>query len=116
MVPSVYFFYPETAYRSLEEMDSIFHKLQPGWAGVLGAVRQAEVEPRRYGKHGEVLIDYSDTEEARAHGRGRTAEAGADRGAADDKASASHSNGSGDDVRKAPSGDGVRVQHDEEKR
>lgn len=115
MVPSVYFFYPETAYRSLEEMDSIFHKLQPGWAGVFGAVHQAEVEPRRYGKNGEVLIDYSDTEEARAHGHGKTTEA--DRGVeADEKASASHSNGSGDDVRKGPSGDGVRVQHDEEKR
>lgn len=26
IVPCVYFFYPETAYRSLEEMDEIFHK------------------------------------------------------------------------------------------
>ncbi len=26
MVPFVYFFYPETAYRSLEEMDAIFHR------------------------------------------------------------------------------------------
>lgn len=107
MVPSVYFFYPETAYRSLEEMDSIFHKLQPGWAGVLGAVRQAEVEPRRYGKHGEVLIDYSDTEEGRVHGHGQG------RGADYEKASASHSNASGNDVGKGSSGDGVLVSHDE---
>ncbi|KAF3763371.1 general substrate transporter [Cryphonectria parasitica EP155] len=47
MVPSVYFFYPETACRSLEEMDGIFHKLKPGWKGVVGAVHQARVEPRR---------------------------------------------------------------------
>lgn len=26
MIPCVYFFYPETAYRSLEEMDEIFHR------------------------------------------------------------------------------------------
>lgn len=68
MVPSVYFFYPETAYRSLEEMDGIFHKLAPGWKGVLDVVRQAEREPRRYGKNGELLVAYADTEEGRAHG------------------------------------------------
>lgn len=110
MVPSVYFFYPETAYRSLEEMDSIFHKLQPGWAGVFGAVRQADVEPRRYGKHGEVLIDYSDTEEGRIHGHGQG------RGANDEKASASHSDGGGEEGPKGPSGDGVLVSHDEGQR
>jgi hypothetical protein len=27
IVPCVYFCYPETAYRSLEEMDNIFHKV-----------------------------------------------------------------------------------------
>jgi MFS family permease len=65
MVPCVYFFYPETAYRSLEEMDSIFHKVDPGWKGVFTVVRQARVEPRWYGKHGELLVDYEQTEEHR---------------------------------------------------
>ncbi|KAL8389061.1 hypothetical protein RB595_008818 [Gaeumannomyces hyphopodioides] len=55
MVPCVYLFFPETAYRSLEEMDSIFHKVK-GARGVFDVVRQAEIEPRRYGKNGELLV------------------------------------------------------------
>ena len=55
MVPCVYFCFPETAYRSLEEMDSIFQKVK-GLKGVLTIVHQAEIEPRRYGKNGELLI------------------------------------------------------------
>ncbi|CAL5874528.1 uncharacterized protein PFLUO_LOCUS8824 [Penicillium psychrofluorescens] len=57
--PVVYFFYPETAYRSLEEMDSIFHKT----TSVFNVVSVARNEPHRYGKHGELLINYEDTEE-----------------------------------------------------
>ncbi len=55
----VYYFYPETAYRSLEEMDSIFRKT----TGIFSVVRTAKEEPHRYGKHGEILIDYEATEE-----------------------------------------------------
>ncbi|KHN97718.1 Sugar transporter family protein [Metarhizium album ARSEF 1941] len=62
MVPSVYFFFPETAYRSLEEMDTIFQKVK-GWRGAFTVVHQAEVEPRRYGKHGELLINVDETGE-----------------------------------------------------
>lgn len=58
--PVVYFFYPETAYRSLEEMDSIFIKTK----SIFGAVRAAKEEPRRYGKNGEVLINYEETQMA----------------------------------------------------
>lgn len=66
IVPVVYFFYPETAYRSLEEIDTIFCKTK-GWFDV---VATAKNEPLRYGKHGELLIDYEQTEEhaARSHG------------------------------------------------
>lgn len=103
MVPSVYFFYPETAYRSLEEMDSIFHKVT-GWKGVFTVVHQAKVEPRRYGKNGELLVDYSDTEEGRAHGHGLHRNS-------DDKGVASH----GDNTSSSQGGAGVLVQHDEEK-
>lgn len=60
IVPVVYFFYPETAYRSLEEMDTIFHKTTSIW----NCVSVARNEPRRYGKNGEVLIDYQETDEA----------------------------------------------------
>jgi len=59
IVPVVYFFYPETAYRSLEEMDSIFRKTK-GWFSV---VSTASHEPRRYGVHGELLINYEETDE-----------------------------------------------------
>jgi hypothetical protein len=55
----VYFFYPETAYRSLEEMDSIFRKTK----SIFGVVATAKREPHRYGKNGEILIDYEATEE-----------------------------------------------------
>lgn len=67
MVPCVYFFYPETAYRSLEEMDNIFHKVSDGWKGVFTVVRQAKTEPRWYGKNGELLMDYEKTEEHQRH-------------------------------------------------
>jgi hypothetical protein len=59
----VYFFYPEIAYRSLEEIDIIFRKTQRGWRGWFGVVKTAKNEPLRYGKHGELLIDYEATEE-----------------------------------------------------
>ncbi|KAI9806713.1 MAG: hypothetical protein M1825_006170 [Sarcosagium campestre] len=57
--PVVWFFYPETAYRSLEEMDAIFRK-STGW---LNVVKVAREEPKRYGKKGELLINYEETEE-----------------------------------------------------
>lgn len=104
MVPSVYFFYPETAYRSLEEMDSIFHKVK-GWKGVFTVVHQAKVEPRRYGKNGELLVDYSDTEEGRAHGHGQHRRSDEEKGVS----------GAGDGGSSSHGGAGVLVQHDEEK-
>jgi hypothetical protein len=66
IVPVVYFFYPETAYRSLEEMDAIFHKVK-GASGWFSVVKVAKDEPRRYGKNGELLINYDDTEEKSRH-------------------------------------------------
>jgi hypothetical protein len=59
IVPVVYFFYPETAYRSLEEMDTIFRKTK----NIFTVVWTAKHEPHRYGKTGEILIDYEDTGE-----------------------------------------------------
>lgn len=89
MVPCVYFFYvrlpllhlpqipsctnpanhhipsqPETAGRSLEEMDEIFHRVH-GFKGAFTVVKVAREMPRRYGKHGELLISYDETEEAK---------------------------------------------------
>ncbi|KIN05604.1 hypothetical protein OIDMADRAFT_141328 [Oidiodendron maius Zn] len=61
----VYLCYPETAYRSLEEVDTIFRKTK-GWFDV---VRIARDEPLRYGKNGERLV-YEQTEENAARSQG----------------------------------------------
>jgi len=60
MVPSVYFFFPETAYRSLEELDEIFHKT----TNPFDVVKIAHDMPHRYDKRGNLLISYEETEEA----------------------------------------------------
>lgn len=65
------FFYPETAYRSLEEMDSIFAKTK----SIFSVVRVAKEEPRRFGKNGETLIGYEETDMARRRSSGATATA-----------------------------------------
>lgn len=63
IVPCVYFCYPETAYRSLEEMDEIFWKS----SSIFDVVNNARpsVTPNRYDKNGHLLINYLDTEEHR---------------------------------------------------
>ena len=68
MVPSTYFFFPETAGRSLEEMDEIFHKC----TNPFNVVSVARNMPHRYGKKGELLIDYDQTEEAQEAQRRRS--------------------------------------------
>ena len=73
IIPVVYFFYPETAYRSLEEIDTIFRKTK-GW---LDAVATARNEPLRYGKNGELLIDYEQTEEHAVRSHSMASGAGA---------------------------------------
>merc|ERR1712000_387773 len=55
------FIFPETAYRSLEEMDNIFMKTK----SILTTVKQARDEPRRFDKNGELLIKYEETDEHR---------------------------------------------------
>lgn len=52
-VPIIYFFYPETAYRSLEEMDVIFAKSKT----VLDVVHLAKKEPRHFDKRGRMIQD-----------------------------------------------------------
>ena len=56
-MPVVYFLYPETAYRSLEEMDNIFRKTT-GWFDV---VKSAKEEPHWHDKNGEPILNYEDT-------------------------------------------------------
>ncbi|KXS94889.1 hypothetical protein AC578_1675 [Pseudocercospora eumusae] len=89
MVPCVYFFFPETAYRSLEEMDEIFHKIH-GFKGVFDVVRVAKKQPHRFGKNGELLIEYGETEEAQEIERRRSSVIS---GGHAEKATRSHMNG-----------------------
>ena len=65
-IPIVYFFYPETTYRFLGEVDTIFCRTK-GW---LDVVRVAQDEPRRCGKKGELIINYEQTEERAARSQG----------------------------------------------
>lgn len=62
IVPCVWFFFPETAYRSLEEMDVIFQKVS-GWSAAFDVVKQAKIEPHRHGKNGELLIAIDEIDE-----------------------------------------------------
>ncbi|KAI4182795.1 MAG: hypothetical protein LQ348_004803 [Seirophora lacunosa] len=72
LFPAVWFFYPETAYRSLEEMDSIFRKCN----SIFTIVKIAKAEPQRYGKNGELLIRYEETEEHRQRQASRVSHTG----------------------------------------
>ena len=52
--PVVYFFFPETRYRSLEEMDNIFKKS----TSIFDAAPISLKEPFRYDKHGKLKPEY----------------------------------------------------------
>ncbi|KAH8426381.1 sugar porter family MFS transporter [Aspergillus melleus] len=54
MFPFVYFFFPETRYRSLEEMDNIFKKS----TSIFDAAPISIKEPFRYDKHGQLKPEY----------------------------------------------------------
>jgi len=59
IVPVVYFFFPETTMRSLEEMDRIFRKT----TNVFNVVSLARSEPHMYGSNGELLRTLDDVED-----------------------------------------------------
>ncbi|KAJ5081282.1 hypothetical protein NUU61_009546 [Penicillium alfredii] len=59
IVPVVYFFFPETTMRSLEEMDRIFRKTTT----VFNVVTLAREEPHMYGPNGELLRTLDDVED-----------------------------------------------------
>lgn len=79
LFPAVWFFYPETAYRSLEEMDSVFRKCN----SIFTIVKIAKDEPQRYGKKGELLIPYEETEEHRQRQASRVSATGMEKFAGD---------------------------------
>lgn len=74
MIPLVYYMYPETAYRSLEEIDEIFQNSR-GLRGVLDVVKVAKKLPRRYGKDGELLVIDHEVPTASGHGEAKVSAA-----------------------------------------
>lgn len=54
MFPCVYFFFPETRLRSLEEMDDIFKKS----TNVFNVVGNSIKEPHRYDEKGQIKVEY----------------------------------------------------------
>lgn len=56
MFPCVYFFFPETRLRSLEEMDDIFKKS----SNIFNVVPNSINEPHRYDKHGQLKMEFMD--------------------------------------------------------
>lgn len=58
MVPTIYFLYPETGSRSLEEVDLLFRVANQSGSPWLGVVRTAEQEPRWFDKHGDPTDSY----------------------------------------------------------
>lgn len=68
IIPLVYFLYPETAFRSLEEVDVLFHLANeaPGnpW---LNVVKISQEEPLWFGKKGNSPFDYSKSDWHQRH-------------------------------------------------
>jgi hypothetical protein len=61
IVPSIYFFYPETGSRSLEEIDMIFESATTQGSPWFSAVKIAKQEPKWYDAGGEKTEAYSST-------------------------------------------------------
>jgi hypothetical protein len=72
-VPIIYFLYPETGFRSLEEVDVIFHAASLGPNPWLNVRKIAANEPLWYGKGGDGDMDepfmYEETEWHKKHVR-----------------------------------------------
>lgn len=82
-------------------MDEIFHRVS-GFKGAFTVVKVAREMPRRYGKHGELLINYNETEEARQVGERRRSSV-----TAQTIAARKDSSGEGEEVEDVEMGRGV---------
>ncbi|KAJ2977883.1 hypothetical protein NQ176_g4121 [Zarea fungicola] len=79
MFPCVYFFFPETRLRSLEEMDSIFKKS----TNVFDAVSVSLKEPYRFDKQGKLKAEYlEDAEHVERREKSRHSSSGDENNAA----------------------------------
>lgn len=67
IVPIIYFFYPETGFRSLEEVDVIFYNTNHQPKPLLNVVKIAANEPFWYTKGSEGSFNYEETEWHKKH-------------------------------------------------
>lgn len=67
IVPVIYFFYPETGFRSLEEIDVIFYNANHQPKPSLNVVKIAADEPLWYGKEGDEPFLYEDSDWHKKH-------------------------------------------------
>ena len=65
IVPTIYFFYPETGYRSLEEVDLLFSEASKSKVPWLTVVSEARKEPMWFDENGEYTSSYITSEEER---------------------------------------------------
>ncbi|KAI6824878.1 sugar porter family MFS transporter [Hortaea werneckii] len=65
IVPTIYFFYPETGYRSLEEVDLLFSEASKSKVPWLAVVSEARKEPMWFDENGEYTSSYMTSEEER---------------------------------------------------
>lgn len=61
-IPLVYFFYPETGCRSLEEVDVLFHHATQAGKPWTSVVKVAKREPLWYGRDGEEPFMYEESD------------------------------------------------------
>lgn len=67
IAPAVYFFFPEAAYRTLEEIDVIFHAASLSNRPWRTVVRDSREAPLWYGRDGRAEFDYEASEWHRHH-------------------------------------------------
>lgn len=62
IIPCIYFFFPETGCRSLEEVDVLFHHASQSGSPWTSVVNVAKKEPLWYGKDGETPFLYEQSD------------------------------------------------------
>lgn len=96
IIPCIYFLYPETGFRSLEEVDVIFYQASLSPSPWLNVVKVAKNEPLWYGKDGEEPFNYEESDWHQRHVRFSEDTKTSDGGSKDLNSSSNGTNSSND--------------------